>query len=109
MPETTAHHENTEIHVCTNSPLWFANLRSEEVVIRKGAQYNFCSWSSWKCQNTHAYLVSLPSIAWFACLRSEEVVIGKVLRPLFLYGRHGNAEIHMCTKFHFRALNGVQV
>ena len=55
-------------------PLWFASLRSEEVVIRKSAQGNFCSWLSW---NTHAYQVSLSCIAWFANLRSEEVVMGK--------------------------------
>ena len=47
---------------------------------------------------------------WLASLRSEEVVIGKkCLRPFFVHGCHGNAEIHMCTKFHLHALYGVQV
>ena len=27
----------------------------------------------------------------------------------FVHGRHGNAEIHMRTKFHLHALYGVQV
>ena len=61
--------------------------------------------------NTYAYQVSRPCITWFASLRSEEVVIGKkkCLRPFFVHGRHGNAEIHMRTKFHLHALYGVQV
>ena len=47
---------------------------------------------------------------WFASLRSEEVVIGKKCpRPFFVHGCHGNAEIHMRTKFHLHALYGVQV
>ena len=37
----------------------------------------FCSWSSWKHWNTHAYQVSPPCIVWCANLRSEEVVTGK--------------------------------
>ena len=48
-----------------------------------------------------------PCITWFASLRSEEVVIG--LRPFFVHGCHGNAEIHMRTKFRLHALYGVQV
>ena len=32
----------------------------------------------------------------------------KCLRP-FVHGCHGNAEIHMCTKFYLHALYGVQV
>ena len=56
----------------------------------------------------------IPSFTSMHCmvcsLRSEEVVIGKkCLRPFFVHGRHGNAEIHMRTKFHFHALHGVQV
>ena len=43
---------------------------------------------------------------WFASLRSEEVVIRKSAQ---VHGCHGNAEIHMRTKFHFHALHGLQV
>ena len=46
---------------------------------------------------------------WFVSLRSKEVVRKKCLRPFFVHGRHGNAEIHMCTKFHLHALHGLQV
>ena len=44
-------------------------------------------------------------------LRSEEVVIRKSARGNFLLMAvtYGNTEIHMCTKFHFHALYGVQV
>ena len=69
----------------------------------------FCQWLSWKHSNTHAYQVLAPCIAWFASLRSEEVVIGKSARSHFFHDRHGNAEIHMRTKFHLHALYGVQV
>ena len=67
-----------------------------------------------KNNNSHAYQVSPPCIAWYASLRSEEVVeelvIGKkCLRPFFVHGRHGNAEIHMRTNFHLHALHGVQI
>ena len=69
----------------------------------------FCQWLSWKHSNTHVYQVSAPCIAWFASLRSE-VVVGKMcLRPFFVDGCHGNAEIQMRTKFHLHALYGVQV
>ena len=69
-----------------------------------------CSWLSWKRSNTHVHQVSAPCIVWCASLRSEEVVIGKkCLRPFFVHGRHGNAEIHMCTKFHLHALHGLLV
>ena len=54
------------------SPLWFASLRSEEVVIRKSAQGNFLFMVVMETLNTHAYQVSLPCIAWFASLRSEK-------------------------------------
>ena len=33
----------------------------------------------------------------------------KCLRAFFVHGRHGNAEIHMRTKFHIHALRGLQV
>ena len=33
----------------------------------------------------------------------------KCLRPFFVNGCHGNAEIHVHTKFHLHALYGVQV
>ena len=33
----------------------------------------------------------------------------KCLRAFFVHGRHGNAEIHMRTKFHFHALHGLKV
>ena len=70
----------------------------------------FCQWLSWTRSNTYAYQVSAPCIAWFASLRSEEVVIGKSARGhFFVHDRHGNAEIHMRTKFHLHALYGVQV
>ena len=44
---------------------------------------------------------------WFASLRSsyKEKCPGK----FFVHGCHGNAEIHMRTKFHFHALHGLQV
>ena len=53
----------------------------------------------------------VPSFtSWFASLRSEEVVTGKSARGhFFVDGRHGNAQIHMHTKFHFHALHGLQV
>ena len=35
VPEAGAHHGNAEIHLRTISPLWFASLRSEEVVTGK--------------------------------------------------------------------------
>ena len=70
---------------------------------------NFCQWLSWKRSNTHAYQVSAPCIAWFASLSSEEVIIGKSARGYFFHDRHGNAEIHIHTKFHLHALYGVQV
>ena len=31
------------------------------------------------------------------------------MRPFFVHDGHGNAEIHMRTKFHLHALYGVQV
>ena len=31
------------------------------------------------------------------------------MRPFFVHGHHGNAEIHMHTKFHLHALYGLQV
>ena len=76
MPEVRAHHGNAEIYTCIQiSPLWFASLRSEEVVIRKSAQGNFLFMV---VMETLKYTcVSLPCIAWFASLRSEEVVMGK--------------------------------
>ena len=66
----------------------------------------FCQWLSWKRSNTHAYQVSAPCIAWFASLRSEEVVTGKkCLKQFFVNGCHGNAQIHMRTKFQLHALH----
>ena len=57
-----------------------------------------------------AYQVSPLCIVWRTSLRSEEVVIFKsVPRPRFVDGRHGNTQIHMCTKFHLHALHGLQV
>ena len=35
--------------------------------------------------------------------------MGKVPEAIFVDGRHGNAKIHVCTKFHLHALYGVQV
>ena len=70
----------------------------------------FVNWLSWKRSNTHAYQVSPPCIVWCASLRSEEAVIGKVPEAnFFVNGCHGNAQIHMCTKFHLHALHGLQV
>ena len=62
-------------------------------------------------KETASYQVSLPCIAWFASLRSEEVCSyrKKCLRQFCVHGCHGNAEIHMCTKFYLRALHGLQV
>ena len=60
------------------SPLWFASLRSEEVVIRKSAQGNFfhgCHGNAEIHMHTKFYFHALH--AWFASLRSEEVVMGK--------------------------------
>ena len=68
-----------------------------------------CQWLSWKRSNTHAHQVSAPCIAWFASLRSEEVVTGKVPEAIFVNVCHGNAQIHMRTKFHFHTLHGLQV
>ena len=48
------------------------------------------------------------SPVWFASLRSEEVVIRESC-TFFVNGCHGNAEIHMRTKFHFHALHGLQL
>ena len=31
VPGASAHHGNAEIHMCIIMPVWFANLRSEEV------------------------------------------------------------------------------
>ena len=66
-------------------------------------------WSLFPEPVTYAYQVSLPCIVWFASLRSEEVVIRKSAKGNFFHGCHGNAEIHMRTKFHFHALHGLQV
>ena len=41
VPKARAHHGNAEIHLHTNFPLWFASLRSEEVLIKKSARGNF--------------------------------------------------------------------
>ena len=46
---------------------------------------------------------------WFASLRTKEVVIRKSPQGNFVHGCHGNAQIHMHTKFHFHALHGLQV
>ena len=65
-----------------------------------------------KHSNTHAYQVSATCIAWFPSLRNEEDFSSyreKCPRPFFVHDRHGNAEIHMRTKFHLHALHGVQV
>ena len=60
------------------SPLWFASLRSEEVVIRKSARGNFLFMVVMETvKYTCVHQVSLPCIAWFASLRSEEVVMVK--------------------------------
>ena len=45
---------------------------------------------------------------WFTSLRREKVV-ENCLRPYFVDGCHGNAKIHMRTKFHFDVLHGLQV
>ena len=50
------------------------------------------------------------SALWFVSLRSEEVVLKeKCPRLFFVDGCHENAEIHMCTKFNFHALHGLQI
>ena len=73
-------------YICIQiSPLRFASLRSEELVIRKSARDNFLFWLSWKWWNTHAYQVSLPCIAWFLSLRSEKIVMGKVPEAIFCW------------------------
>ena len=41
VPKARAHHGNAEIHLHTNFPIWFASLRSEEVLIRKSARGYF--------------------------------------------------------------------
>ena len=41
LPEARAHHGILRYTCVQISPLWFASLRSEEVVIRKSAQGNF--------------------------------------------------------------------
>ena len=56
----------------------------------------------------------VPSFTFMHCMVSklggEEVVIFEsVLRPFYVDGRHGNTQIHMCTKFQLRALHGLQV
>ena len=56
----------------------------------------------------------IPSFTSMHCmvcsLRSEEVVTGKkCLRQFFVNGCHGNAQIHMCTKFHLHVLHGLLV
>ena len=58
--------------------------------------------------HTHAYQVSPPCIVWCASLRGEEVVIGKVPEAIFCSWSSWK-RIHMHTKFHLRALYGVQV
>ena len=51
---------------------------------------------------------SFTSMHCMVCkLRSEEVVTGKVPEAIFVNGCHGNAQIHMCTKFHFHASHGL--
>ena len=88
------------------SPSQFASLRS-----REGCPWQFFCWClSWKHYNAHASKVSPQCILWFASLRSEEVFFGqKVPLAIFVHGCHGNAEIHIRTKFKFHALHGLQV
>ena len=67
-------------------------LKGEEVVIEKNAWGHF--W----------FMVVMEKLK---CMESSSYR-KKCLRP-FVHGCHGNAEIHMCTKFHLHALYGVQV
>ena len=88
---------------------WFTSLRSEEVVIRKSA------WG-------HLFVVVMetlkytcvPSFTSMHCMvckieKWRSSYREKCPRQFFVSGCHGNPEIHMCTKFPFHALYGVQV
>ena len=55
---------------------------------------------------TLQYTCKQNSPVWFA---SEEVVITEVPETIFVHDYHGNAEIHMRTKFHFHVLHGLEV
>ena len=52
------------------------------------------------------WIKSTSSTVW---MHSTVVIGKKYLRPFFDHGCHGNAEIHMHTKFDFHALHGLQV